>query len=446
MALVGLLSLTACPGGFTPDKLTFNTDVCYPDFSGNASSNTRPVVLVNITSGTPWTLENSAPEHFQTNIRGGGAGNFVIEIQLTQLFVEKIEANSLTLTDNIVGRITVTNETSIRDLLVRYQGNGSRNNPRLIFIAADLQDMNKHLDWYYGLAKDITVNNWLPIGDNVVPANNFTGVLDGQGHRIHIESFSPNVPLGGGYCYGVIGYASSRALVQNLHVHVSAPANTVKGDAPVRYGGIAGHINESTRIENCKVSGALIYEGQSFVYLGGIAGYMVASTGGISNCVSEAAINVRSTNEIRLGGLVGACHEGILSHSYATGVVSGVVSGTGACLVGGLAGNAVHSSILSCVALSASVKGIIANGTCGVGRIAGWELSPTLDKNYANVSMTLTGGVVTPGLTTKDGTSVALSATRNQGWWQTTGPGFTFSSIAWKWGSSTMLPKLYWEN
>ena len=433
-----------------PEVLTVSADVCILDYSGTAGSNTRPQVSITLTSGSAWTLGNFADTYIINDISEGAAGTHTIKLQLTPAFVTYIENNSGSLfASGVVGNVVIDNGLSTQEIKVYYKGKGTVNSPLLIFTAAELQAMNSNLAGHYLLMNDLTVANWLPVGDNttVSAASNFTGSLDGGGRRITISSFSPSVPKGGAssanYYYGLMGFVSGGE-VKNLHVEVNASAATIKTDATVRYGGIAGSFAGSGTITNCRVSGALAFSSaaNNEVSIGGITSYNASSS--VTNCVSEAAITAEAGGLVYAGGLVGI-QNGTLSFSYATGTVN-AKSSNGACFAGGLVG-AVNGSITSCVAPGTSVTAAAA-GVLNIGRVVG-SSSSALTNNHANSAMQVNGVTVPTGdagATTIHGANVSLSATQSQSWWSGTA-GFTFnsSSNAWKWDAATQMPKLWWE-
>jgi hypothetical protein len=121
----------------------------------------------------------------------------------------------------------------------------------------------------------------------------------------------------------------------------------------------------------------------------------------------------------------------------------------------------------NCVALNGEVS--TSSGTVSIGRVIGQIMGTdgaTHTNNYANSTMTLTGGTVTAATTDgKDGADVTVDAngcpTGGETWWTTaspSGPGWSLATSAsaaetaaasggspWWWDSSKSLPKLYWE-
>ena len=378
------------------------------------------------------------------------AGNTVVQLRVSPDFISFIESGSLT--DGLMGSLTFENAGGSKELKVYYVGKGVPKSPRLVTTVAELQAMKDNLAGHYLLMNDLTVNNWLPIGDYTAPDKVFSGSLDGLGHHIILNSFSNEVPRSldspdHAYLYGLMGFVKE-GQVKNLHMQIAASAQNIKNDILVLYGGIAGGlVGNNAKIENCRVSGALLCSATSdVVSLGGIVGVM--SSGAVTNCVSTASINATSRGRVDVGGLAGGINGGTLSYSYATAKMEG--RGVSWCFIGGLVGQGSGGAATSCVALMSNVTGSVAGGgDLRIGRIAGDPYGPfeaALAKNYANTSMSVSGGIGMSGATTKHGESIALSATRTPTWWQTTGPGFVFSNTVWKWNDITRQPKPYWEN
>jgi uncharacterized repeat protein (TIGR02543 family) len=85
---------------------------------------------------------------------------------------------------------------------VSLYGQGTEDNPYLIFNESDLNQMRYDLEAFYKLQDDITLTNeWVPIGTEEMP---FKGGLDGDGHSINNLTINSdnNTPVGFfGYVY-----------------------------------------------------------------------------------------------------------------------------------------------------------------------------------------------------------------------------------------------------
>ena len=439
-----IILFTGCgpdePKPIAKEVLTLGTNLCILDYKGTFGDITYSQASVNLTSGSDWTLTNYAGSSIEVNITEGKAGNYTIKLNLTQDFVTAIEGGSSLFSSGIVGFVRFENESAARELMIYYHGKGTAESPRLITTAVELQAIKDNLARHYLLMCDLMVSSWLPLGDGT---NKFTGSINGGGHVVILNGFSLAVPDNH---YGLIGVMED-ALVKNLHV-VANSTSTLKTDDGVIYGGIAGHMSGNSRIECSRVSGRLAHShdnASGSTFAGGIVGRM-SNASVVTNCVSDAVIDITSGRDACVGGLVGVQSDGTVSYSYAIGTVTAAgktMDSTNPINVGGLVGS--PRTVSNCVALCGKVTGDDqGSGNIFIGRVVGRDLG-TYSNNYANSAMTLIGGTVTGGTATgKDGAGVTLTTTQSQNWWSSTS-GFTFSSAAWKWDENTKMPKLYWE-
>ncbi|SMC41892.1 beta strand repeat-containing protein, partial [Sporomusa malonica] len=172
---------------------------------------------------------------------------------------------------------------------------------------------------YYTLANDIDAGgtqDWnsgagfVPIGNDTVDANNFTGGFNGGGHTISNLYISRSATTH----IGLFGY--STGTIRNLGL-IDA---TIIGNKYV--GALVGYTGGGT-ITNCYVAGTSTVTGAGDV--GGLTG---DNYGTITNCYSDVtAVSTGSTT----GGLVG-CNKGLIEDSHSTGNVTGTAN------VGGLVG------------------------------------------------------------------------------------------------------------
>jgi hypothetical protein len=189
----------------------------------------------------------------------------------------------------------------------------------------------------------------------------FTGVFDGNGHKIinFIIDGGSNNFLG---LFGQIGYGGS---VKNLGIENFA----VSGSENV--GGLVGY-NDYGSINNCYSTGAV---SGSYCSVGGLVG---GNEGGsISNCHSTCQVSGYQ----QAGGLVGDNH-GSISNCYSTGQVSGEG--------GGLVGeNGYDGSISNCYS-TGSVSG--SGGSFNVGGLVGYN-NGSISNCYSTGLVSGTSGV-----------------------------------------------------
>jgi len=202
-------------------------------------------------------------------------------------------------------------------------GTGEPNDPYLIYtvdhlntLGDDTSNYNKH----FKLMADIDLSGYFYDRAVIAPDMNdsglqhegipFTGILDGNGHKIS------NLTIKGHSYLGLFGYLDGDAIVSNLSIEtvdVNGISDFVSGIAGFNYGSIIG----------CNCTGEV--SGNDDV--GGLVGSN--SIGGdITNCYSTVTVN---GNE-KVGGLVGYTKGGV-TMCYSTGTVIGVGQN-----IGGLVG------------------------------------------------------------------------------------------------------------
>ncbi len=212
-------------------------------------------------------------------------------------------------------------------------GTGEPNDPYQIATAADLIALGNEpndYDKHFILTADIDLDPKLPgrkVFDKAVIAPDtdptkeyfqgtpFTGVFDGDGHRVS------HLTITGKDYLGLFGFGQwySGAEVKDLGV-VDVNINGSGGYV----GGLVG-LNGGS-VTQCYSTGMVT--GKDYVggLVGGITGRSVVAT--ISNCYSTGVV----TGKTRVGGLVGTSLNAAVTHCYSTGAVSGSSQ------VGGLVG------------------------------------------------------------------------------------------------------------
>lgn len=232
-----------------------------------------------------------------------------------------------------------------------------------ISTAAQLAAINRDaasLQANYLLMNDITVDDWIPIGDE---SGNFTGggspfrgLFDGNGHTITILRFhaNPNPPRGhfATVNIGLFGTIGKGAIVKNLRVAGNLVYDS--GATTLYMGAIAG---ENDGIISCCVSTASIHArggknslGNAWMEAGiGQAKALSAQQAGIAGSIASSIVARRMgkagamdsqdrpayQNEAAGGGIVGL-NTSRVENCYATGPVT--VAGEGFKTAGGVAG------------------------------------------------------------------------------------------------------------
>lgn len=215
----------------------------------------------------------------------------------------------------------------------------------------------------------------------------FTGVFDGNGHKITNLTISAS---GSGYLglFGCIegpgSYWGYKDMVKNLTIE---NVNITASVHPNCLGGLAGY-NSYGSISNCVSTGNITGKGGGSG-LGGLVGEN--EYGSINNCSSTVVINASGWDIGGLGGLVGSNNYGIISNCFATGSISGSSEGAGSYsrAFGGLVGENYSGTINDSWAsgnITASTE-IFYTGY-GYGGLVGDNESGSIDECYAtgNVS------------------------------------------------------------
>ncbi len=229
------------------------------------------------------------------------------------------------------------------------EGSGTSEDPFQIATAEQFYEIRNYSSSHFVLNNDIDLStssassDWVPIPD-------FTGSLDGQGHRItnlYIQSTGNNVGL-----FAKVGSALSNGIVHNLEVH----ASQVQGIDNV---GILAGTNFGS-IENVSVTGAVygqkstggligfnnqivnrqhrVFNSHADVYVSG-----VMNVGGLigdssrSDIINSSASGIVIGQGNHVGGLIGQNGSSVTQGSHATSQVQGVDK------VGGLVGRSFTS-------------------------------------------------------------------------------------------------------
>jgi len=323
-------------------------------------------------------------------------------------------------------------------------GSGTAQDPYQIATAADLILLGETpADYGYGkhiiMTADIDLDPKLPgrkVFDKAVIAGSsgawFTGVFDGKGHTIS------HLTVKGTSYLGLFGSLASGAQVRGLGV-VDVNVTGSGGHA----GGLVG--DNGGRVTDCYSTGAV-----SGTYLvGGLVGY---NYGALTDCYSTGAVSGKeyvgglvghnsaynsvvvtqcystgavSGNEY-VGGLVGG-NNGIVSHSYSTGSVTGG---------GGLVGNN-YGTVTQCYSTGA-VSSPLGGGLAGQGG-SGIVLNSVWDMETSGQSGSA-GGV---GLTTAemmDPYMLGLNGFANDPNW-VLDAGHDYPRLAWEGTLGQMIPE-----
>ncbi len=199
-----------------------------------------------------------------------------------------------------------------------FAGQGTEQEPYLIYDSNDLGAIWQQPDCYYQLQKNLDLSG---ISWSVAVIPDFGGVLDGNGYTIS------NLTMNGISHLGLFGILASNSEVFNFGLENISST----GVEDSRYiGGLCGY-NEGGSISKCYLSGQVTGESYS-LYIGGMCGYNM-SKGNIVNCYATDTVSGED-HGFYLGGLCGG-NKGNISNCYSIGDVS---SGTNSEYLGGLCG------------------------------------------------------------------------------------------------------------
>ena len=109
-----------------------------------------------------------------------------------------------------------------------------------------------------------------------------------------------NTGDGTGYCGGIVGKAKGSKMTNTLfNGHVSCKST-------INYaGGIAGHAESKSTMENCESTGTISHFPQTETYVGGIVGYIKGTDSSISNCLVMNSPKFFNSSKYHSAGITG---------------------------------------------------------------------------------------------------------------------------------------------
>lgn len=219
-------------------------------------------------------------------------------------------------------------------------GNGTAKKPFLISSKKDLLDLageltktaNPYKNYHYKLTKDIDLGSteWVSM---CYTYDKFSGVFDGDGHRITIKNIAAD-----GRSIGFFRAIDTTGVVKNLIIKSSITQKLSSKDG-LSFGLIAG-VSDGI-IKNCTVEGtiSLTVSAPQDIAIGAVVGRISSS---ISDIQNKATLNVSKSGVgfLLCGGIIGSGRDSAtMSPSNMTNNGHVVVKSTGAPLsVGGIIG------------------------------------------------------------------------------------------------------------
>jgi hypothetical protein len=245
----------------------------------------------------------------------------------------------------------------------------------------------------YLLMNDITLTNWMPVGNATTP---FSGSFNGNGKKITLNSFS-GTSVSGAYV-GIFGdvkgaSVSAKAEIKNLTIQSSVNAATTPS-ASQTVGLLTGRA-ELAVIENITLTGTFAYNSTIVNYLGGIAGQLNAEGTLVKNINSSMTMNIvpAGSGYNYIGGIIGRFQNGAgIENCHNIGNITAdntASTATGQVFVGGIAGgsNYAMSTTYHGYIKDSSFTGIVIGRSKGqwtfVGGIAGTTVGGNVNNNQA---------------------------------------------------------------
>jgi hypothetical protein len=205
-------------------------------------------------------------------------------------------------------------------------GAGTSSDPYMVEDCSMLDEVRDEKDAYYALSSDIDCS-----GTSFQSVDDFSGVLDGQGHVIHnLEIDEP-----GSSHVGLIGHAIGGAEVKDIGVENA----DVTGQ---QFAGIlVGELSDAT-LSRAYVADSMITGGDGSDEVGPLVGLLRGSTPLVEDAYS---IGSSASGDSDVGGLVGQINDGEIRRTYSVSSATlGTTEGTEGVLLGKLFGGSVYNS------------------------------------------------------------------------------------------------------
>ena len=231
---------------------------------------------------------------------------------------------------------------------------------------------------------DLSAHSWVPI-------ETFSGTFDGNGKTISGLSVTKSVTS---YA-GLFSYSNGSLTVENVtlkDVYIVSEKSSA--------GGIIGNARSGANIENCKVSGTILYKGESSAQysVGGIAGE-IGSKVSVSDCTFSGTVysekNLNQNNGV--GGIVGSTSASSSTIKDCMTYEDAIVC-TGATNInaGGIVGYVTNGSVTDCTN-HGTINTKSESDMHGVGGIVGQMYLKKASNDYGIQSCTNTGEITAAG-------------------------------------------------
>lgn len=237
----------------------------------------------------------------------------------------------------------------------------------------DLKRISECLSCKYALMANVAVSTaWTPLGDGTTA---FTGLLDGQGHTIAFNGFTPSAEGYSGFfgvmdaatifdlkltgtdslsglsgtgplAFGLLAGKASRSSVYGCAGTITGTISIAGGTTTA--GGLFGSVTAST-VSRCYASTTVAVTEIATAYMGGLAGNATGTA--LTTCEVEVSITASKGTSVYAAGLVGVADSLTVLGATVSGSLSSHASGTDAYLGGIIGADVSHASgsvLISC--------------------------------------------------------------------------------------------------
>lgn len=195
----------------------------------------------------------------------------------------------------VTSDVTVTVEGLKKDTS-RMTGSGTESNPYVISrpihwieFVRKANDYLAYSSMHYELGADIDFR-----GETIPMVDQFTGTLDGKGHKISNYSIQYSESVSGmPEVYTMVGLFQYIAMASVRNLTLENYMISVTSNSVVRIGGLAG-TSVSSDIIGCNVSGEIYFTNTHgyYFYVGGVVGHLATGLSGYGSAIMFANVDV----------------------------------------------------------------------------------------------------------------------------------------------------------
>ena len=289
-------------------------------------------------------------------------------------------------------------ETAEAEITVRNYGNGTAENPFMIYTAQDWHDFSENVSTnegvsgyfnkYLELASDIDFENTYVKPAGVSTLLSFKGTLDGKNHTLK------NAKIGDGTASHQAFFYLLNGTVKNLNFEkITVTGGNATGAASSAAVISAGNSSLDFTIDNCHVSNSTITSGphdgdKGGSYAAGLVGRCNNANATIRNCsVTNTTISCLVENT---GGVIGLLAAGVIENVKSSG---NTITG-GNRYVGGIAGNITTGTLTNIESTDNTITAKLNAGGVTGGMSDATLINAVSKNNTCTVASVSCGGVV----------------------------------------------------